>query len=97
MTAPYLDIEGLSVALRQGGRLLRRVTLKVHPGEVHALVGESGVGKSMIARAVFGILPPAVEVLEGRHLPLLLETGGKISQEWANLARLPVPDPLTRT
>jgi peptide/nickel transport system ATP-binding protein len=66
MTAPYLDIEGLSIALRKGNRLLRRVTLKVHPGEVHALVGESGAGKSMIARAVFGILPHAVEILEGR-------------------------------
>jgi peptide/nickel transport system ATP-binding protein len=65
MTAPYLDISNLSVALRQGGRLLRSVKLKVHPGEVHALVGESGAGKSMIARAVFGILPNAVEVIEG--------------------------------
>jgi peptide/nickel transport system ATP-binding protein len=64
MTA-YLDISNLSVALRQGGRLLRSVSLQVHPGEVHALVGESGAGKSMIARAVFGILPHAVEVIEG--------------------------------
>ena len=66
MTAPYLDISGLSVALRGGGRLLRRVSLSVNPGEVHALVGESGAGKSMIARAVFGILPNAVEILEGQ-------------------------------
>jgi peptide/nickel transport system ATP-binding protein len=61
----YLDIANLSVALRQGGRLLRSVSLKVHPGEVHALVGESGAGKSMIARAVFSILPSAVEIIEG--------------------------------
>ncbi len=66
MTAPYLEISDLSVALRIGARLLRRVTLKVHSGEVHALVGESGAGKSMIARAIFGILPHAVEILEGR-------------------------------
>ncbi|WP_119387783.1 ABC transporter ATP-binding protein [Taklimakanibacter lacteus] len=66
MTAPYLDIEGLSVALREGARLLRRVSIKVNPGEVHALVGESGAGKSMIARAVFGILPNSIEILEGR-------------------------------
>jgi len=61
----YLDIANLSVALRQGGRLLRSVSLKVQPGEVHALVGESGAGKSMIARAVFSILPNAVEIIEG--------------------------------
>ncbi|MGE0007137.1 MAG: ABC transporter ATP-binding protein [Parvibaculaceae bacterium] len=66
MTAPYLDIAELSVALKGGGRLLRSASLAVRPGEVHALVGESGAGKSMIARAVFGILPRAVEILEGR-------------------------------
>jgi dipeptide transport system ATP-binding protein len=66
MTAPYLEIDNLSVALRGGGRLLRSVSLTVHPGEVHALVGESGAGKSMIARAIFGILPPSVEIIEGR-------------------------------
>lgn len=65
MTAPYLTIARLSVALKQGGRLLRSVSLDVHPGEVHALVGESGAGKSMIARAVFGILPRAVDIVEG--------------------------------
>ncbi len=65
MTAPYLEINNLSVALRGGGRLLRSVSLTVHPGEVHALVGESGAGKSMIARAIFGILPPSIEIIEG--------------------------------
>ncbi|QIG47730.1 ABC transporter ATP-binding protein [Nordella sp. HKS 07] len=66
MTDAYLDIRDLSVALHYGGgRLLRRVSLAVKPGEVHALVGESGAGKSMIARAVFGILPKAVAILEG--------------------------------
>jgi peptide/nickel transport system ATP-binding protein len=66
MTGPYLDIIGLSVALKQRGRLLRSVSLAVHPGEVHALVGESGAGKSMIARAIFGILPKAVDTVEGQ-------------------------------
>ncbi len=67
MTGAYLDIRDLSVALQHGGgRLLRRVSLAVKPGEVHALVGESGAGKSMIARAVFGILPKAVTILEGQ-------------------------------
>src|SRR5262249_5980632 len=63
----YLDIKRLSVALamKQGARLLRSVSIAVHPGEVHALVGESGAGKSMIARAVFGILPKAVTLVEG--------------------------------
>ncbi|GAB5375735.1 MAG: ABC transporter ATP-binding protein [Acuticoccus sp.] len=69
MTAA-LRIENLSVALggRRDSRLLRSVDLAVAPGEVHGLVGESGAGKSMIGKAVFGILPPAARVIEGRIL-----------------------------
>jgi peptide/nickel transport system ATP-binding protein len=67
VSAPFLEIDRLSVRLRRGGagRLLRQVSIAVAPGEVHGLVGESGAGKSMIGRAIFGILPRAVEVIEG--------------------------------
>ena len=67
MSAPYLEIDSLSVRLRRSGegRLLRAASIGVAPGEVHGLVGESGAGKSMIGRAIFGILPRAVEVIEG--------------------------------
>jgi peptide/nickel transport system ATP-binding protein len=67
VSAPFLEIDALSVRLRRGGagRLLRQASISVAPGEVHGLVGESGAGKSMIGRAIFGILPRAVEVIEG--------------------------------
>jgi IclR family pca regulon transcriptional regulator len=39
----------------------------------------------------------SVSVLRRRHLPRLLETARDISDEWARLSRLPVPDPLGRT
>ncbi|RGC69292.1 putative D,D-dipeptide transport ATP-binding protein DdpD [Micromonospora sp. MW-13] len=55
-----LSIENLSVAIRRPGRevaALSDVTLAVRPGEVVGLVGESGGGKSMVARAVVGLLP----------------------------------------
>ena len=67
MSAPFLEIDRLSVRLRRGGegRLLRQASIAVAPGVVHGLVGESGAGKSMIGRAIFGILPRAVEVIEG--------------------------------
>jgi len=38
----------------------------------------------------------SVEDLQRRHLPLLLDTAAKITDEWSQLARLPVPDPLIR-
>ncbi|XWN29406.1 MAG: ABC transporter ATP-binding protein [Devosia sp.] len=64
----HLTIEHLSVALEgdRTKRLLRDVSLTVVPGEVHGLVGESGAGKSMIGKTIFGILPRAAKVLEGR-------------------------------
>ncbi|MDA4845033.1 ABC transporter ATP-binding protein [Hoeflea poritis] len=66
MTA-FLEIENLSAAIKgTPDRLLRSVSLHVNSGEVCGLVGESGAGKSMIGKAVLGILPSAVEIVEGQ-------------------------------
>lgn len=61
----FLSIRNLSVRLKKGPALLRRVSLDVGAAEVRGLVGESGAGKSMIGKAVLGILPPSVEITEG--------------------------------
>lgn len=73
-----LSIRDLSVRLRHGPPLLRRVSLELAAGQVRGLVGESGAGKSMIGKAVLGILPPSVEI-----------TGGEIVLEGTDLLRLP--------
>jgi peptide/nickel transport system ATP-binding protein len=62
---PTLAISNLSATLPNGLRVLRSVSLSVQPGEVRALVGESGAGKSMIGKAVLGVLPPSVRIVEG--------------------------------
>ncbi len=61
-----LQIAQLSAAARGGVGVLRAVSLSVAAGEVHGLVGTSGAGKSMIGRAVLGILPDAVRITAGR-------------------------------
>ncbi|HMM62516.1 MAG TPA: ABC transporter ATP-binding protein [Mesorhizobium sp.] len=65
----FLEIRDLSARLRgTRERVLRSVSLQVPPGTVRGLVGESGAGKSMIGKAVLGVLPRAVEIVEGEIL-----------------------------
>jgi len=47
-------------------RTVSDITLTIHRGETLALVGESGCGKSTIARTIAGLLPPCAGRLTGR-------------------------------
>jgi peptide/nickel transport system ATP-binding protein len=70
MTSPLLSITGVNaVSDRDGGApILRDVSLTLERGEVRGLVGESGAGKSTIAKALLGILPRGVRVTNGSIL-----------------------------
>jgi len=66
---PVLSIEDLHVEIHQAGRIspiLRGVNLSVRPGQIHALVGESGGGKSMVTKAATGLLPQGAVISQGR-------------------------------
>lgn len=63
-----LRVEGLSVRFRHrhGTTLaVEDVSLRVAPGEIHGLVGESGAGKSTIGAAIMNLLPAAGEIVNG--------------------------------
>jgi energy-coupling factor transporter ATP-binding protein EcfA2 len=52
--APALEVENLAVQL--GGRpILRDVSIRVEPGQVVAIVGRNGVGKTTLLRAMAGL------------------------------------------
>jgi oligopeptide/dipeptide ABC transporter ATP-binding protein len=64
-----LVVEGLSVELEtRVGRVgaVRDVSLVARSGEVTALLGESGSGKTLTALAITGLLDPAARVSSGR-------------------------------
>ena len=78
MTAPLLSIRDLSVAFQSYGPpalVVEHLNLTVRRGEILGLVGESGCGKSVLARSILRLLPtpPARltgEVFFGENLPM---------------------------
>jgi oligopeptide/dipeptide ABC transporter ATP-binding protein len=66
---PIVEVEDLAVAFPKPGGGLRvvldGVTLGIGDGEAMGLVGESGCGKSLTARAVVRLLPQAARVVRG--------------------------------
>jgi len=64
-TAPVLDIQNLAVKFRMYDKGLRQtelqvisdINLSIKAGEIVAVAGSSGSGKSLLAHAILGILP----------------------------------------
>ncbi|MEV4172740.1 ATP-binding cassette domain-containing protein [Nonomuraea sp. NPDC049709] len=57
MSRRGLTVRGLTVTDRTGTVIVDRLDLRIAPGEVLALVGPSGAGKTTVLRAVLGALP----------------------------------------
>ena len=66
-----LAIENLRVSYVHGPsdkKVLKDVSLSLDEGECLTILGESGSGKSTIAKAVMGLLPPSAVIESGRFL-----------------------------
>jgi peptide/nickel transport system ATP-binding protein len=78
MNPPILALSNLSaISDRDRAPILRDVSLEVARGETCGLVGESGAGKSTIAKAILGILPRTIRV-----------TGGEVKFEGDDLLKI---------
>jgi oligopeptide/dipeptide ABC transporter ATP-binding protein len=85
---PLLEIEDLSVAFRTErgmARVVDGISLSVEPGSIVGLVGESGCGKSVTARAIMRLLPSPPARIEARRIALdgqdLLALGERAMRE----------------
>src|SRR5579875_2269220 len=85
--APVLRVEGLTT--RIGGAVIHRdLALTLYAGEVLALVGASGSGKSVLLRTLLGLLRPAAGKVEafGRDLAKLHGAGRRaVERRWGVL------------
>lgn len=71
----WVLFEGVSFSYADGAKVLNRVDLELHPGEVTALVGPSGAGKSTIGRLLMRFYDPQegrvhIDGLDIRNLTL---------------------------
>ena len=69
--AELLSVLDLALGFRTEtgeARVLDRVSLSIRPGEIVGLVGESGCGKTTLARAILGTLPRNSRVSQGSVL-----------------------------
>ncbi|MFE1665141.1 oligopeptide/dipeptide ABC transporter ATP-binding protein [Microbacterium sp. P02] len=61
-----LIVEDLVLGVDGGPALVTGVSMRVRPGRVMGLVGESGCGKSVTSYALLGLLSPGLSVRSGR-------------------------------
>ncbi len=57
-TQPVLEVDSVTLGYGRGPSVVRDVSLRVDQGQVLAVVGQSGSGKSSLARSIVGLLPP---------------------------------------
>jgi peptide/nickel transport system ATP-binding protein len=103
MTDPVLDVQNLSITYTVGAGTfyaVSDVSLRIYPGQVVGIVGETGCGKSTLAQAIPRLLPEPPATIGGgrivfrgtdlvgipkRQLPMVRGTGiGMIFQEPLN-------------
>jgi galactofuranose transport system ATP-binding protein len=69
MTSPVLELRGIDKRFA-GVHALQDVNLVLHPGEVHALMGQNGAGKSTLIKVLTGVvsLDAGEILLDGRAI-----------------------------
>ena len=81
---PVLSIENLTMDFELGKtcHAVRDTSVRIEPGEMVALVGESGCGKTMTALAAIGLQPRNAKIPQGKILFDGSELRGLTEDQW---------------
>lgn len=83
-----LKIEHLSVEINGSGgtvEAVRDVSFTLHPGEILAIVGESGCGKSILCKSLMKLLPKTAQMTEGKIIANGVDITGYSEKEMQKL------------
>lgn len=80
-----LHVEGLSIAYGGAAPSVQDVSLRVGPGEIVGVIGESGSGKSSIALAMMGLLPDSATVRASRIEVAGADMQDATERDWSKL------------
>ena len=100
-TGHIISLEDVSIGYQQEAVLLSNISLTVGPGELVALIGRNGTGKSTLLKSMIGLLPGLGGAfhLEGKpihqyDLPERARLVSYVSSQLTQLPSLTVPGPV---
>lgn len=87
MADPLLQVQHLTLSA-QSGPIVSDLSFSIHPGEIIALTGKSGSGKTSVALSLMAMLPKGIQMTQGAIL--WNQPGAEISlpanqSQWVNL------------
>ena len=79
MQPPRLEL--IDITKRYPGVLANdEVSLKVQPGEIHAVLGENGAGKSTLMKTIFGLVKPDSGTVKFNGQPITIQNPKQAKQ-----------------
>lgn len=97
MSATALLVSRLTIRDARGDALVADIDLALQPGRALLLIGETGSGKSLIAQAVMGLLPPGFSasgtIAINGHEPVPASQSGLLRLFWARETMLLPQEP----
>ena len=92
VTPTRVELDASLATIRERGWAMSDEMLSVGVRSIAAPVRDASGRTAAAMNVTVHAAETSIEHLVGEYLPLLLETAGAVSEEWSNLAMLPIAD-----